>query len=262
MKASSKQNSSPGSDTKRPDARSLLVDAQKGDEEARTEFIESNMGLIFEVIKRFRGRGYENDVLIQEGSIGLLKALDRFDTERGYKFSTYAVPLIIGEIKRFIRDDQPVKTGRKLKTNASRIMQKKQELQNRLGREPDISLLEEELEMSREEIVYALDAVKNPLSLEYEMFDEGEKPILLRERIESKEEGLSQEDKMDLYRMLDQLNERERLIIEKRFFEEKTQEEIGDDLDLSQVQISRLEKKVLKKIRGLYKDSGDVYYDG
>lgn len=232
--------------------RELLQRAQAGDKTAREKLVNCNLKLVFNLVRRFQNRGYELEDLFQIGCIGLMKAIDKFDLGYDVKFSTYAVPMIVGEIRRFLRDDSPVKVSRSVKEAAYRIQQARQQLAARLGREPTVGEVALELGLSREEVVTALEAAQAPTSI-YETLhqDEGD-PIYLLDQLRSDEKGeLPWLDHIAVKEMLRSLPERERKIIIWRFFEDQTQAEIARRLGLSQVQVSRLERQALKKLRVL-----------
>ena len=232
--------------------RELLRRAQAGDKAAREKLVNCNLKLVFNLVRRFQNRGYELEDLFQIGCIGLMKAIDKFDLSYDVKFSTYAVPMIVGEIRRFLRDDNPVKVSRSVKEAAYRIHPARQQLAARLGREPTVGEVALEVGLSREEVVTALEAAQAPTSI-YETLhqDEGD-PIYLLDQLQSDEKGdLPWLDHIAVQEMLRGLPERERKIITWRFFEDQTQAEIARRLGLSQVQVSRLERQALKRLREL-----------
>jgi RNA polymerase sporulation-specific sigma factor len=229
----------------------LIQKAKNGDKQAQSTLVENNVGLVWSIVKRFQNRGYETDDLFQIGSIGLMKAIHKFDVTFEVRFSTYAVPMIIGEIKRFIRDDGIIKVSRSLKEISNKARITKEIMCKELGREPTIHEMSERLHIASEELVMALEAGSTPESL-YSTVGEGDSsPILLIDRINA--EGGSSEvdliDKIALRQVLDTLSARERQIIILRYFKEKTQIQIAKMLGISQVQVSRIEKKILKDIR-------------
>ena len=208
--------------------------------------IEDNMGLVYSVVKRFLGRGTEYEDLVQIGSIGLIKASENFDESKGFCFSTYAVPMIIGEIKRFLRDDGAVKVSRTLKENAGKIGYAKEKLAKETGRSPTLSELEKETGLTKEEIAEALDAVRPVTSI----YEQNEDDTYVLDKIVTKE---SEEEKnierIFLKELLDSLDNRSRKVILLRYFKEETQQQVADRLGVSQVQVSRIEKKVLETLR-------------
>ncbi|QNU67855.1 RNA polymerase sporulation sigma factor SigF [Ruminiclostridium herbifermentans] len=233
------------------EVRSLIEDAKAGDRQAQTILVEKNMGLIWSIVKRFQNRGYEIDDLFQIGSIGLIKAINKFDSAYNVKFSTYAVPMIIGEIKRFIRDDGIIKVSRSLKEISSRARITKEIMCKELGREPTITEIASKMNVSAEELVMAFEAGCSPESL-YSTIGEGDNsPILLIDRInaDNNSSEIDLIDKIAIRQILDTLDTRERQIIILRYFKEKTQVQIAKLLGISQVQVSRIEKKILNDIK-------------
>jgi RNA polymerase sporulation-specific sigma factor len=229
----------------------LINNAKAGDKQAQTILVENNVGLVWSIVKRFQNRGYEIDDLFQIGSIGLIKAINKFDTSFNVKFSTYAVPMIIGEIKRFIRDDGIIKVSRSLKEVSSKARITKEIMCKELGREPSINELSSRMEVSPEDLVMALEAGCTPESL-YSTIGEGgdNSPILLIDRINSDNNNEAELiNKIAIRQILDTLDARERQIIILRYFNEKTQVQIAKMLGISQVQVSRIEKKILKDIK-------------
>jgi len=228
----------------------LITRAQNGDTGAENFMVENNIGLVRSVVKKFLNRGCEYDDLMQIGSIGLLKAIKKFDLSFNVKFSTYAIPMIMGEIKRFLRDDGIIKVSRNLKEIANKAHIVKETLEKDFGREPTISEVASELDISKEELVMALDSAHLTQSL-YETIhhDEGT-PILLIDKIEySEDEEIEIVDKIALKEVLTNLEPRERQIIMLRYFKDKTQCQVAEMLGMSQVQVSRVEKKILIKIK-------------
>ncbi|HBQ29012.1 MAG TPA: RNA polymerase sporulation sigma factor SigF [Desulfotomaculum sp.] len=230
----------------------LIKQAQAGNNLAREKLINCNLKLVFNLVKRFQNRGYDLEDLFQIGCIGLIKAIDKFDFNYGVKFSTYAVPMIIGEIRRFLRDDQLIKVSRSVKETAYKIQKAREFLTNQLGREPSVSEIAEKLGLSREEIVTAIEAAQYPTSI-YETLhqDEGDPIYLLDQLDDLRVTELSWIDHIEFKDLLFKLPERDRQILSWRFFEDKTQKDIADRLGLSQVQISRRERQALNKLKKL-----------
>lgn len=228
----------------------LIQRSHEGDEKARTQLVEENVGLIWCVVKRFYGRGTDPEDLFQIGSIGLLKAIDKFDLSYDVKFSTYAVPMISGEIKRFLRDDGMIKVSRSLKELAYKAYVLKEQMQEQLNREPTIEELAEKLQVEKEELAMALESGGEVESLHKPIYQKDGNEIQLMDRLEEKE---GQEEKilnhMLLKQLLEQLKKEERQLIYMRYFANKTQSEIGKTMGISQVQVSRLEKKILGYLR-------------
>ncbi len=229
----------------------LIIKAKAGDKQAQTILVEKNVGLVWSIVKRFQNRGYEIDDLFQIGSIGLIKAINKFDASYDVKFSTYAVPMIIGEIKRFIRDDGIIKVSRSLKEIASRARITKEIISKELGREPSVNEIAQRMNVTPEDLVLAMEAGCTPESL-YSTVGEGDNsPILLIDRInaDNNSSEIDLIDKIAIRQILDSLDTRERQIIILRYFKEKTQVQIAKLLGISQVQVSRIEKKILKDIK-------------
>ena len=228
----------------------LIQRSHAGDKEAREQLVEENVGLVWCVVKRFYGRGAEAEDLFQIGSIGLLKAIDKFDVSYDVKFSTYAVPMISGEIKRFLRDDGMIKVSRSLKELAGKSFQAKERLYVKLGREPSLEELSEELGVEKEELVQAMEAGGEIESLYRPIHQKEGSEIRLLDKIEEKER---REDKlldlMVLKQLLESLEAQERQLIYLRYFADKTQSEVGKMMGISQVQVSRMEKRILQDLR-------------
>ena len=228
----------------------LIERAQAGEKEARKVLIEQNLGLVHHIVKRFTGRGIEAEDLFQIGTIGLMKSIDKFDTHFEVKFSTYAVPLIAGEIKRFLRDAGMVKVSRTLKENGIRIKRAAEMLAIQLGRDATLEELSAATELAREDIVMALEAGSEVESLHKTVFQKEGSEILLMDKIPSKKnESELIVNQILLEQLLGELGEKERKLIELRYFEDKTQTQTAKLLDMSQVQVSRLEKKIIGSMR-------------
>lgn len=230
--------------------RVLFRRVREGDEEARQQLAQGNLRLVLSVIQRFNHRGEPVDDLFQVGCIGLMKAIDNFDLDQNVRFSTYAVPMIIGEIRRYLRDNTPIRVSRSLRDVAYKALQARDQLTHRLGREPTLEEIARELDVPREEIVYALDAIQDPVSLFEPIYQDGGDPIYVvdqvsdeRQRDEQWLETLAVRDAMA------RLDEREKLIITKRFYQGKTQMEVANEIGISQAQVSRLEKAALQRMR-------------
>jgi RNA polymerase sporulation-specific sigma factor len=230
------------------ETRRLIAVSQSGDSDARDELVVSNQRLVWAVVQRFLGRGYDADDLFQIGCIGLMKAVDKFDLSYDVKFSTYAVPMIIGEIQRFLRDDSTVKVSRGLKESARKIRHVRDELAKRLGRQPQISEIAGEMGIEPSEVVFAQEALRQPASIHETVFENDGDPIYLMDQIADDGNG-GWFDKIALHEIIGRLPERERLIVYMRFFKDKTQSDVARVLGISQVQVSRLEKRILDQIR-------------
>lgn len=228
--------------------KELIASSQAGDAAARDTLVVSNQRLVWSVVQRFLNRGYEADDLFQIGCIGLMKAIDKFDLSYDVRFSTYAVPMIIGEIQRFLRDDSTVKISRSLKETARQVRRTRDELAKKLGRQPHINEVAEALGMEPTDVVFAMDAMRQPASIHETVFENDGDPIYLMDQI-SDETQDKWFDRVTLHDALTRLPERERLIVFLRFFRDKTQAEVAEVLGISQVQVSRLEKKILQTVR-------------
>jgi len=226
----------------------LIQDSQNGNQEAREKLVNCNIRLVWSVVQRFLNRGYEADDLFQIGCIGLLKAVDKFDLSYDVKFSTYAVPMIIGEIQRFLRDDGTLKVSRSLKEMANKVRRTKDDLSKRIGRIPTVGEIASELGVTPEEVVFAQEASRAPSSIHETVFENDGDPITLMDQISDSDEGKWFE-KIALKEAINKLSERERLIVYLRYFRDQTQSEVAERLGISQVQVSRLEKKILKMIK-------------
>jgi len=229
----------------------LIKKAKEGDKQAQSILVENNLGLVWSIVRRFQNRGYEVDDLFQIGSIGLIKAINKFDPSFEVKFSTYAVPMIIGEIKRFIRDDGIIKVSRSLKELSVKVRITKEVMSKELGREPSINEMAERLNVTPEDIVVAMEAGYSPESLYNTLGESDNSQVMLIDKVDG-DRGLSESDlidRIDLQQVIDTLKPRERQIIILRYFKEKTQVQIAKLLGISQVQVSRIEKKILSDIR-------------
>lgn len=230
------------------EVKRLIALSQSGDTIARDTLVNCNIRLVWSVVQRFLNRGYEADDLFQIGCIGLLKSVDKFDLSYEVKFSTYAVPMIIGEIQRFLRDDGTLKVSRSLKELANKVRKTKDELSKNLERLPTLKEVANALGITPEEVVFAQEANKPLSSIHETVFENDGDPITLMDQIadDSQEKWF---DKLALTEAIEGLSERERLIVYLRYFKDQTQSEVASRLGISQVQVSRLEKKILQSIR-------------
>lgn len=235
---------------KASEKEALFARIEEGDMDAREQYIQGNLRLVLSVIKRFSSSNENVDDLFQIGCIGLIKAIDNFDSSLNVKFSTYAVPMIIGEIRRFLRDNNSIRVSRSLKDTAYKAIYAKESLTRKNSKEPTIEEIATEIGITKEDIVYALDAIQNPMSLYEPIFTDGGDTLYVMDQISDKKnkedtwiEHLSLSDAMK------KLNDRENEIITLRFFEGKTQMEVADLIGISQAQVSRLEKSALKIMR-------------
>ncbi len=230
--------------------RELLIKAKNGDTDARDRLMCGNLRLVLSIIKRFAGRNENSDDLFQVGCIGLIKAIDNFNTELDVKFSTYAVPMIIGEVRRYLRDNNTIRVSRSVRDLAYRALQMRESLQNNTGAEPSISEIASSLGESPEAITVAIEAIAQPVSLYDPVYNDGGDSIYIMDQI--KDTGNTDEnwcESIALKEALKRLNKRERNIIILRFFRGKTQMEIASLIGISQAQVSRLEKGALEKVR-------------
>ena len=231
------------------DTLTLINRAHQGDKLARDKILIENTGLIWSIVRRFLNRGHEGEDLFQIGCIGMLKAIDRFDTEFDVAFSTYAVPMIAGEIRRFIRDDGIVKISRKIKENQMKIMHQREIYINEKKQEPTIEELEKVCDLTKEEIVMAMDASRNVESIDKEMYSKDSAYTLmdLAEDDTNIEETVL--NKIMVQQLMDMLESKERKIINLRYFKNKTQSQVAKEMGMTQVQVSRLEKKIFNSMR-------------
>ncbi|MBE6879290.1 MAG: RNA polymerase sporulation sigma factor SigG [Ruminococcaceae bacterium] len=227
----------------------LLNRIKNGDTKAREELINGNLRLVLSVIQRFATRGENPDDLFQVGCIGLMKAIDNFSTEFGVKFSTYAVPMIMGELRRFLRDSGSVRVSRSMRDLAYKAMQAREKLTNENLREPTIEQIAKEIDAKREDVVLALEAVSEPVSLYEPVFSESGDTIYMMDQISDKQDDTDWLQELALKDAIRSLDEREKHILSLRFFRGKTQVEVANEIGISQAQVSRLEKGALTKIK-------------
>jgi len=235
---------------KNDEMRKLFAKMQAGDMNSRESLIQGNLRLVLSVIQRFSNRGEYVDDLFQVGCIGLIKAIDNFDLGQNVRFSTYAVPMIIGEIRRYLRDNNSVRVSRSLRDIAYKALQIRERLVAEHANEPTISQIAQELQVPREEVVFALDAIQEPVSLFEPIYNDGGDPILVMDQIsdDNNSDDLWLEE-ITIKEAMKKLNEREKHIVSLRFFHGKTQMEVADEIGISQAQVSRLEKAALKQLR-------------
>jgi RNA polymerase sporulation-specific sigma factor len=230
------------------EVKELIKKSQAGDQASRDLIVQKNTRLVWSVVQRFLNRGYESDDLFQIGCIGLLKSVDKFDLSYDVKFSTYAVPMIIGEIQRFIRDDGTVKVSRSLKEMGNRIRRAKDELSKKMGRIPTVTEISEYLDIPPEDIILAQEAIRTPASIHETVYENDGDPITLLDQIDDGDEE-KWFDKIALKEAIRELDDRERLIVYLRYYKDQTQSEVAARLGISQVQVSRLEKKILQQMK-------------
>ena len=235
---------------KEKEKRELLLKMRNGDTKARETFINGNLRLVLSVIQRFNNRGENVDDLFQVGCIGLMKSIDNFDLTQNVKFSTYAVPMIIGEIRRYLRDNNSIRVSRSLRDVAYKALLVRDKLIKENNNEPTISQIAKELNIPREEVVFALDAIQDPVSLFEPIYHDGGDAIYVMDQIsDSKNQDDSWLENIAIKEAMKKLNDREKLILNLRFFNGRTQMEVADEIGISQAQVSRLEKIALKHMR-------------
>lgn len=227
----------------------LLRRVKNGDKSARDELINGNLRLVLSVIQRFTNRGENLDDLFQVGCIGLMKAIDHFDTEQGVRFSTYGVPMIIGEIRRYLRDNNSIRVSRSLRDTAYRAMQVKERMTSQNNREPSVDEIAKELCLPREDVVLALESIVEPVSLYEPVFSDGGDTIYVMDQVGDNNDDSNWLDEIALKEAIKDLNNREKKILSMRFFQGKTQMEVASEIGISQAQVSRLEKAALDKIK-------------
>lgn len=244
------------SESKNLDNRTLnlILKAQKGDQEAQNILVQENIGLVWSLVKRFRGRDAETEDIFQVGCIGLIKAIKKFDPDFDVRFSTYAVPMIMGEIKRFFRDDGAIKVSRAMKELSQKANAMKEQIEKTSGRTPTIHELAEKLNVEPEELIQAIESGYQPESL-YKTIGESENPMYLIDRLmiedeDSKEAAIL--ERLSLSKALQNLDDRSRQIIFLRYFKEETQQIVAEKMGISQVQVSRLEKKIMEELRSRF----------
>ena len=228
----------------------LLARAKDGDGLAREKLVEGNLRLVLSVIQRFAGRGENADDLFQVGCVGLLKAIDNFDISQNVRFSTYGVPMIIGEIRRYLRDNSAIRVSRSMRDTAYRVLQAREKLQRENQREPTVEQIAKELDLPREEVVFAMDAVVDPVSLFDPVYSDGGDTVCVMDQVrDTRNTDESWLDRIALREAVDKLSPREQRILAMRFYDGKTQMEVSSEIGISQAQVSRLEKNAISTIR-------------
>ncbi|MBQ4088441.1 MAG: RNA polymerase sporulation sigma factor SigG [Clostridia bacterium] len=230
--------------------RELFPRVHAGDSAARDEFVQGNLRLVLSVIQRFSNRGESADDLFQVGCIGLMKAIDNFDVSQNVRFSTYAVPMIIGEIRRYLRDNNPIRVSRSLRDTAYKALRAREELVYKNGREPKVDEIAREIEMPEQDVVFALEAVQDPVSLFDPIYQDGSDAIYVVDQV--RDDRVSEDEwvrDLSISQAMGRLQERERNIINRRFFQGRTQMEVAEEIGISQAQVSRLEKAALQTMR-------------
>lgn len=232
----------------------LFIKIRQGDMEARERFINGNLRLVLSVLQRFTGRSDSMDDLFQVGCVGLIKAIDNFDSSLNVQFSTYAVPMIIGEIRRYLRDNNPIRVSRSIRDLAYKALQAKEKLTKELNSEPTMEQIAKEVGVDKEEIVFSFEAIQDPLSLQEPVYNDGADSLYIMDQVkDSKNTDDRWADKITIEQAMKKLNEREKMIITKRFFDGRTQMEVANEIGISQAQVSRLEKDAIYRIKKLYK---------
>ncbi|RCW70792.1 RNA polymerase sporulation sigma factor SigG [Saliterribacillus persicus] len=229
--------------------RVLFRQMQEGDTEARDELINGNLRLVLSVIQRFNNRGEYGDDLFQVGCIGLMKSIDNFDLGQNVKFSTYAVPMIIGEIRRYLRDNNPIRVSRSLRDTAYKALQARERLISKASKEPTAMEIAKELDLPVAEVIFALDAIQDPVSLFEPIYNDGGDPIFVMDQLQDESvKDTNWLNYLSIKEGMHRLNKREKVILNKRFFQGKTQMEVAEEIGISQAQVSRLEKAALKEM--------------
>ncbi|MBE6747168.1 MAG: RNA polymerase sporulation sigma factor SigG [Ruminococcaceae bacterium] len=235
---------------KEEEKMSLLRKSREGDTRARDELISGNLKLVLSVIQRFSNKNENPDDLFQVGCIGLIKAIDNFDLSQNVRFSTYAVPMIIGEIRRYLRDNNPVRVSRSIRDTAYHAMQVREELINRTQKEPTVEEIAERMNLSRESVVLALEAIVEPVSLYEPVYSDGGDTIYVMDQIGDNNTDENWINEILIKQAIEELSEREKFILNLRFMQGKTQTEVAKEVGISQAQVSRLEKCAISKIKG------------
>ena len=228
----------------------LFIKIKEGDKEARQTFINGNLRLVLSIIQRFYGRGESADDLFQVGCVGLIKAIDNFDLSQNVQFSTYAVPMIIGEVKRYLRDNNSIRVSRSVRDLAYKAIQVRERYTKEHGKEPTIEEIAKELEVPIEEVAISFDAIQDPISLQEPVYNDGSESIYVMDQVKDRKntDELWAEN-MTIAGAVEKLNEKEKMIVKKRFFDGRTQMEVAEEIGISQAQVSRLEKSALKQLR-------------
>ncbi|WP_173916554.1 RNA polymerase sporulation sigma factor SigG [Halobacillus sp. Marseille-Q1614] len=234
---------------KNKEMRALFERLQSGDTEAREILVNGNLRLVLSVIQRFNNRGEYGDDLFQVGCIGLMKSIDNFDLSHNVKFSTYAVPMIIGEIRRYLRDNNPIRVSRSLRDTAYKALQMREKMISETSKDPAPHEIAEKMGIPHEDVVFAMDAIQDPVSLFEPIYNDGGDPIYVVDQLkDDREKDSIWLDELSLREGMKKLNEREKMILTKRFFQGKTQMEVAEEIGISQAQVSRLEKAAIKEM--------------
>lgn len=234
--------------------KELLEKIKNGDTEAREKFIQGNLRLVLSVVQRFSGRNESADDLFQIGCIGLIKSIDNFDISLNVQFSTYAVPMIIGEIRRYLRDNNIVRVSRSVRDLAYKTIQVRERLTKETGKEPGIEEIAKELETTPEDIAFSLDAIQDPVSLQEPVYNDGADSIYIMDQVKDvKNTDELWAENITILEAMKKLSDKEKLIVNKRFFDGKTQMEVAEEIGISQAQVSRLEKSAIERIKRIWK---------
>ncbi len=232
----------------------LFIKIKQGDLEARDRFINGNLRLVLSILGKFSNRSESIDDLFQVGCVGLIKAIDNFDLSLNVQFSTYAVPMIIGEIRRYLRDNNPIRVSRSVRDLAYKALQAREKLTKELNKEPTIEQIAKEVGVEREEIVLSFEAIQDPLSLQEPVYSDGADSLYIMDQVkDSKNTDEKWADNITIAQAMKKLSQREKMIITKRFFDGRTQNEVANEIGISQAQVSRLEKDAIDRIKKLYK---------
>ncbi len=234
--------------------KELFIRIKNGDKEARDIFVNGNLKLVLSVIKRFYGRGENLDDLFQVGCIGLIKAMDNFDLSQNVQFSTYAVPMIVGEIRRYLRDNNQIRVSRSTRDLAYKALGVKERITKETQKEPTVEQIAKELGVPKEEIVFCLDAIQEPISLQEPVYGDGTENLYVMDQVsDHKSTDEYWAETITIIEAMKKLNDKEKMIVEKRFFEGRTQIEVADEIGISQAQVSRLEKSAIEHIKRIYR---------
>lgn len=235
---------------KRDEKQKLMLRIKEGDKKAREEFVNGNLRLVLSVIQRFSQRGEYMDDLFQIGCIGLIKAIDNFDLSQNVQFSTYAVPMIIGEVRRYLRDNNSIRVSRSLKDIAYKALSVKEQLINKNQKEPTVEEIAKEMDIKKEEIVFALESIVEPVSLFEPIYNDSGDAVFVMDQVkDEKNSDSSWIEEIALNQAMTKLNEREKKVLDLRFFQGKTQMEVAEEIDISQAQVSRIEKSAIDRMR-------------
>lgn len=234
--------------------KELFIKMKSGDDEAREKLINGNLRLVLSIIQRFSNRGENPDDLFQVGVVGLIKAIDNFDITLDVQMSTYCVPMIIGEIRRYLRDNNIVRVSRSIRDLAYKVLQSKEKLSKETGKEPTVEEIAKDLGVEKEEVVVSLDAIQDPVSLQEPVYNDGSDSIYIMDQVKDKKNtDENWAENITISEAIKHLSDKEKTIIDKRFFKGRTQMEVASEIGISQAQVSRIEKNALSHIRRLYK---------